>query len=140
MKPFGDDLDQDQPRRVDSILEPGVQILRPMLGELALVLDDLGATFGGDEERLNAERTGLALIAEADARIAADVLHRTSIVTGVEEAIYLKLELTVVAHLQAGDGAALGTGGKDREIDVANILADVVKAEVSHFHSPSEVL
>jgi hypothetical protein len=136
MEPLGADLDEDQARRVDALLEPAVEILGPMLGESGLVADQLGAGFDGDEKGLEAERSRLALIAEADPGIALDVGDGPGVAAGEEEGVAVELDVLVVAHRPAGDGTAFRAGGKDREIHLAHLLRKLGEAQIGHEAAP----
>src|SRR4051794_20837773 len=102
MEPLRLHLDEDEAGGIHALLEPAVEAARPMLGEAGLVADQLGAPFHRDEEGPHAERAGLALVAEADPRIALDVADGAGVVAGEEESVAVELHLAIVAHRPAG--------------------------------------
>ena len=132
MHPLGGDLDQDEVRRVDPLLEIVVHLPGPMPSEAALVADQLGKALHGDEEGLVVQQAGFRLVAEPDLGIMVDIGDDPAVLQREEIAVALEIDLTIVAHGPACDRAIDGAGGKDGEIDIAHYLRNFLEGLAGH--------
>ena len=103
-----------------------------MVGEARLVADQLGPPLDREEEGPHAEHPRCALVGEPDPRVGLDVGDHARILAREEEGVAVERHLAIVAHRPRRDGAALGAGGKDREVDVLHLLRKGGKALVGH--------
>ncbi len=92
---------------VDALGKVPIEILGPVIGERAFVLDQRSGAFDSYKQRGTAEHTDGTGIAKRDVRIGTQVSNLSRVLVGEKVAVALVFYIAVVAH-RAGCQGAIG--------------------------------
>jgi N-acetylmuramoyl-L-alanine amidase len=126
MYPGGVDVDHHHAFRVDAIVEPVVEIGRPVRLELLLVADHLGLPLDSDGKGLG------SLERQRHFRIALDVGDHPGVLPGEIIGVPVILDVAIVAHRPRRDFAAFGVRRQHGNVDLPHFLGEVGQSLCAH--------